>query len=221
MIVNSVPNGIYGQISIDGSIDFEAFELYGLNFGTGIGANEVYLGASGAAAFDSVQLELAFLVGKTCNLELLTALDPLAADMITFPNGVFNGAYARGGASIPIYDYGCAFQVGVVADVGSWFLVGPPITFGGLVGSGAFSEVLCVGSLRGEVTAYGQKSGDKYTFGGQGFGVAGGGFDCDKHTWTSRERSRKDKWCGTGDAGFKAVYDSGWDVEGLSTDSIY
>lgn len=221
LIEGDLPKGIFGQISIDGTVSFEAFEMYGLNFGAGLGVRENYLGASGGAAFDDLQLEMAFLVGKTCSLDLLQSMDPQVADFITFPGGVFNGAYARGGASVPVYDSGCALEVGVTADVGTWFLVGPPLTFGGLVGGGAYGEALCIASLRGEVTAYGQKSGDKYTFGGEGFGVAGAGWDCDKHTWTSRKRSRKDSWCGTGDAGFKVIYDAGWDVKDLSKSSIH
>ena len=221
LINGMTPEGIFGEIGVDGTIDFEAFKLYGLHFGAGLGLYEVYMGASASAAFDDLQLDMSFLVGKTCSLDLLEALDPQVADFITVPNGVFNGVYARGGASVPIYDYGCALEVGVSADIGTWFLIGPPITIGGLVGGGAYGEALCIASLRGEVTAYGQKSGDKYTFGGEGFGVAGAGWDCDKHTWTSVSRSRNDGGCGTGDASFKVIYDSGWNVVDLDSSKIY
>ena len=48
---------------------------------------------------------------------------------------------------------------------------------------------------------------------GEGWGVAGAGFDCDPGTWTSVSRSRQDDWCGTGDAQFDASFDNGkWDV---------
>jgi hypothetical protein len=134
---------------------------------------------------------------------------------------MFNGVYVRGSASIPVWVNGCALTVGVSADAGGWFLLGPPITIGGLVGGGAYGKALCIASLRGQVTAYAQKSGDSYSFGGEGFGVAGIGFDCDPATWTSVSRSRDDSWCGTGDASFKAIYKSGWSVKDLSTSAIH
>ncbi len=162
-----------------------------------------------------------FLVGKTCNADVLTALDPQVAEFIELPGGVFNGVYARGSASVPVWVNGCALTVGVSADVGMWVLIGPPLTIGGLMGGGAYGKALCIASLRGQVLAMGQKSGDSYSFSGEGFGVAGVGFDCDPVTWTSVSRSREDSWCGTGDASFRAVYKSGWSIEDLSTSAIH
>jgi len=214
------PVGIFGGISINGDINFEAFKVFDPAFAAGVGAFENYVGASAAASFDSLQLELAFLVGKTCNSAVLAGLDPSAAEFITLPGGKFNGGYARGAASIPIWDNGCALTVGVGAELGAWVLVGPPLTIGGIVGGSAYGKAVCIAALRGQVTAYGEKSGDKYKFKGDGFGVGGLGF-CEPSTWTTISRSRKDSWCGTGDASFGATYNDGWDLIGPKTSAVH
>jgi len=214
------PVGIFGGISINGTIDFEAFKVFDPAFAAGVGVIENYVGASAGASFDSLQLELAFLVGKTCNSEVLASLDPVAAEFITLPGGVFNGGYARGSASIPIWDAGCLLTVGVGAEVGAWVLVGPPLTIGGIVGGSAYGKAVCIAALRGQVTAYGEKSGDQFSFKGDGFGVGGLGF-CEPSTWTTISRSRKDSWCGTGDASFAATYKNGWHLNGPSTSAIH
>ncbi len=221
MLEHMVPGGVFGGITVDGTIEFQALQLYDLAFAAGMGSVENYIGASAGAILGDVQMAAVFLVGKTCNADVLTALDPQVAEFIELPGGVFNGVYARGSASVPVWVNGCALTVGVSADVGMWVLIGPPLTIGGLMGGGAYGKALCIASLRGQVLAMGQKSGDSYSFSGEGFGVAGVGFDCDPVTWTSVSRSREDSWCGTGDASFRAVYKSGWSIEDLSTSAIH
>jgi hypothetical protein len=83
-------------------LDFQAFSLYDIAFACGVGEIENYLGASAGEFFDDIQMKVAFLVGKTCNAEVLTTLDPQVAEFIELPNNVFNGAYVRGSASIPV-----------------------------------------------------------------------------------------------------------------------
>ena len=143
--------------------------------------------------------------------DVLTALDPQVGEFIQLPGGTFSGVYARGAASFPIIESGCFLTVGVNADVGGWYLAGSPPTVGGIAGGGAFGKVACIGSVRGQITAFGQKSGGELSFRGEGFGVAGAGF-CSPETWTSVPRSREDGWCGTGDVSFRATYKDGWDI---------
>jgi hypothetical protein len=98
-----------------------------------------------------------------------------------------------------------------------------PTTFGGLVGGGAMGEVACIASIKGQVTVAGNAStsGDLKLV-GDAWGVAGAGFDCDKGTWTSVQRSRKDDWCGTGDAQATATFENGeWDIPSPSVDMIF
>ncbi|MEL7448495.1 MAG: hypothetical protein AAFN78_04755 [Pseudomonadota bacterium] len=219
------PAGIFGGLSIDGTIDFEAMEIYDVAFAAGVsipgsGLQQSYLGATASASFDSLSMQAGYLVGKTCDLDVLKSLDPQVADFIETPGGVFNGVYARGSASIPIWNNGCVLTVGVSGDVGAWLLAGPPVTVGGLVGGGAYGKVACIAALRGQVTTLAQKSGDNFSFQGEGFGVAGAGF-CEPEKWTTVPKSREDGGCGTGDAQFKATFDNGWDIGAPKPSAIH
>jgi len=171
--------------------------------------------------FSAVQAEVAFLVGKTCNQDILLELDPQVAQFIPLPASGFTGAYVRGGASIPIYSNGCPLTIGVAAEVGAWVLGGPPLTVGGIVGGGAYGKIACVGALRGQIRALGQVNTDgDITFVGEGFGVAGLGL-CEPASWTSVARSRDDTFCGTGDATFRAGYINGWSIMEVSLSAIH
>jgi hypothetical protein len=216
-----LPMGLFGGIDTQGELDFQAFTLYDIGLAAGTGKHENYIGATASATFSSLQMSAAFLVGKTCNLEVIESLDPQVANFITLPGGIFNGAYARGSASVPVWENGCALRVGVAADVGSWVLTSPTLTIGGLVGGGAFGKVACLGALRGQVTAMGEKSGSSFSFAGEGFGVAGAGLKCKPETWTTVARSRQNSWCGTVDASFGARYNDGWHVDGLKFSGIH
>ena len=154
----------------------------------------------------------------------MTDLDPSVEKFLpNLPASGFTGAYLRGGATIPIIPGGCALNVGVVADFGTWVFVGRPTTIGGLVGGGATGRVACIAALKGKVTVGGSAStnGDlKLT--GEGWGVAGVGFDCDPGTWTNVPRSRDDDWCGTGDAQFEATFDNGkWAIKPPKPSAIH
>lgn len=215
------PIGVNGGLAILGDIGFTEFVIYDPAFAAGLGTEEVYLGASAGALFSDIQAEVAFLLGKTCNDDVLLELDPEVAKFIPVPDTGFAGAYVRGSASIPVWATGCPLTIGVSADMGSWVLAGPPLTVGGLVGGGAYGKVLCVGALRGQVKALASVNTDgDVTFVGEGFGVAGAGF-CEPASWTTVARSRRDSWCATGDARFQAGYQNGWSIMDLSTSAVH
>lgn len=217
-----IPRGVFGGISVDGDIGFSEAIIYDPAFAAGIGDIETYIGASAGALFSDIQAEVAFLVGRTCNAEILKELDPRVGDFITLPDTGFKGVYVRGGASIPLLTFGCPLTVGVGADFGAWVLAGPPATFGGLVGGSAYGKVACIGALRGQILAIGQVNtdGDLF-FSGQGFGAAGVGL-CEPEKWTTKAKSREDGMCGTGDAEFNATFDNGkWLIPKPKIGAIY
>ena len=215
------PIGVAGGLRAEGEIKFTEFQIYDPAFAAGLGKEEIYLGAAAGAVFSAIQAEVAFLAGKTCNQEILMDLDPKVAQFIPLPDTGFTGAYVRGAASIPIYSNGCPLTIGAAADIGAWVLAGPPVTLGGLVGGGAYGKVGCVGALRGQIRALGQVNTDgDMVFVGEGFGVAGLGL-CEPATWTSVERSRKDKLCGTGDAVLRAGYMNGWSIMEMKVSAIH
>jgi hypothetical protein len=217
-----VPRGVFGGIGVDGDIGFSEAIVYDPAFAAGVGDIETYIGASAGALFSDIQAEVAFLVGRTCNTEILSELGPRVGDFITLPASGFKGVYLRGGASIPLLTFGCPLTVGVGADFGAWVLAGPPATFGGLVGGSAYGKVACVGALRGQILAIGQVNtdGDLF-FSGQGFGAAGVGL-CEPEKWTTKAKSREDGLCGTGDAEFNATFDNGkWLIPKPKIGAIY
>ena len=218
-----LPRGLFGGIDTIGRIGFGSVGVFDPALVAGIGDVQNYLGARAGAEFGNIEAEAGFLLGRVCpGNDVLDVLDPEMARFITIPSGGFSGVYVRGGATIPLVPGGCWLNFNARADFGAWVLSGSPVTWGGLVGGAAFGEVLCVGALRGQVTALGQSlGGGRFRFVGNAFGVAGAGFDCDPGTWTSVARSRQDSWCGTADAQFTAEYDNGWSTSGLEVDGIF
>jgi len=213
--------GVYGGLTVTGDIGFAEAIVYDPAFFAGIGDIETYIGASAGALFSDIQAEVAFLVGRTCNDEILLELDPKVAKFITLPPSGFAGAYLRGAASIPLLTLGCPLVLGVGAEFGSWVLAGPPLTVGGLVGGAAYGKVACAGALRGQIRALGQVNADgEWSFAGEGFGAAGVGW-CEPAAWTTVERSREDDFCATGDAQFKASFDGKWHIPSPKIDAVF
>jgi len=212
--------GVFGAITSKSGFGYDTFSLYDLGLATGIGEEETYLGAKASARMDSVQLGVSFLVGQVCNRMIVASIIPKAInEFITIPNNRFNGALVFGEGQMPIYTNGCTLTVIARAKVGTWFLFGPPKTFGGIVGGGAFGKALCIATLGGEVEVLAEKSGDVVRFKGSGWGAAGVG-SCDS-SWSSVSDSRSDSWCGTGDARFGASYDNGWSLEKIRTSAVH
>tara|TARA_R110002096_G_scaffold161007_2_gene327346 strand:- start:18110 stop:24736 length:6627 start_codon:yes stop_codon:yes gene_type:complete len=220
-----IPIGIFGGINTVGEIGFSEAIVFDPAFAAGLGTKQTYIGASAGAIFSSLTADVAFLVGRVCpGNTAITDLDPEVEKFLpNLPASGFTGAYLRGGATIPVIPGGCALNVGVVADFGSWIFVGQPTTFGGLVGGGASGQVACIAALKGKVTVGGSASTDgELKLVGEGWGVAGIGLDCDPGTWTSVARSREDGMCGTGDAQFGASFDNGkWKVNPPKPSAIH
>jgi hypothetical protein len=210
------PVGLFGGIMTSGTLDFQTFELYDIGFGVGVGAIEAYLGATAGGRFKpETQVEVAFLVGRTCSLDVLKELDPQVGDFITLPPppmDEFRGGYARGAATFPILQGSCLARIDGSADIGAWVLVGPPNTVGGLLGGGISGRAACIAALRGQATLFGEKARGTFKFRGDLWGAAGVGA-CEPGRWTSVSASRNDTLCGTVDGVFVAQYQSGWEVK--------
>jgi hypothetical protein len=161
-------------------------------------------------------LDVAVFQGRTCSREPIEAIDPQASEFISFIDDRFRGLYVRGGVSVPIIPGGCLYNVKVGADVGFWGTwSGEKIssTFdsvGALLSGHASGKIACLAGLRGQVTmALEGVPGVGPTLGGEAFGVAGLGFDCDPDTWDSVQRSRSDRWCATTDGRAFVVFRKG------------
>ncbi len=206
-----VPVAFFGGIVTEGEIDFQTFKIFDVQLHVGVGDQMGYAAAKAGASFDGIQMQVAFMIGKTCDITILEQLDPQAAEFIGLQTA-FNGAFVRGGASIPIYNVGCLLTIGASADAGMWVLAGPPLIVGGIVGGGVYGEGACIVAIKGMITTFMQSNGGEFEFQGEGFVVGGFGFDCNPESWVDVPASRNDDWCATGDASFKATYKGSWNV---------
>jgi hypothetical protein len=216
------PRGLFGGIDTSGKIGIGSVSVNDPGLAAGIGDVQNYLGARAGAMFGDFEAEAAFLVGRTCpGNDVLTELDPEIGRFISIPATGFAGVYARGGVTMPIIPGGCLLNVSARADFGAWALAGAGLQWGGMVGGAGFGQVACIGALRGQVMAIGERLGNgQYRFLGNGFGVAGAG-SCEPETWTSVARSREDSWCGTGDAEFTLSFDGRWRVLDSAVDWVF
>lgn len=200
------PVNLAGALFTRGDIGFSGFGLRDLGLTAAIGQSQNYLGARGAAIFGNKEMEAAFFAGASCSAEPLLNLDDDARRYVDVPDNGFVGIYARGAVPIPLVDSGCGLRLTANAKMGAWLLDLRP---GGLFGGGLTGTVACLGSVRGSVeTALQQSTRDNFRYDGSGFAVAGFG-DCEPGRWTSVSRSRRDKWCTTGDVRFDAFYEDG------------
>jgi len=214
--------GINGRIYTSGSLEFSSFKLYDMGLEIGVGAIETYLGARAAATFQGINLQAAFLAGKTCNDEVITRLDPDAAKFMALPNGVFAGIFVRGKVSVPIWNVGCLLSVGAGADVGFWYLdYGGSTTVGGILGGSVYGNLMCIVAVRGGVKLMAQVADGDVSLLGEAWGVGGIGF-CEPESWVDIPASREDDWCGTADVSMKASYLKGsFKVDGVDMSALH
>ncbi len=216
------PVGIFGAITSKSGFDFEALELYNMGLATGIGSSETYLGAMANAKMDDVLFGVNFLIGSVCNPTVQKAFIPKRIyEFITIPPTGFNGGLVYGEAQVPVWKNGCMLTVNARAKIGAWYLLnsGSSDIYGGIVGGGIFGKGLCIATIGGEMEALAEKNGDRVRFQGSGWGAAGVGW-CD-NSWSSVRDSRKDSWCGTGDAQFGAKYDNGWELLKIDYSAVH
>jgi len=211
-----IPIGIFGRVYTSGEIDFEAVVIRDIGCEIGVGAIELYFGATASGRFESYNIpKIAIYFGKTCDFGVLERLDPEVAGFVGEMVPLI-GVYFRGSVEVPIFNFGCFFRVGVGADIGVWVFFpaqDAPGAFGGLIGGSAWGKIACLASIKGKVTVMGQKSGNQFKFSGSGWAGAGIGFCCPED-WHSISDVRDDSWCLTGDASFGATYSNGWKIDG-------
>ncbi len=214
--------GINGRIYTTGSLEFSSFKLYDMGLEIGVGAIETYLGARAAATFQGMNMQAAFLAGKTCNGEVIGRLDPEAASFMALPNGVFAGIFVRGKVSVPIWNVGCLLRIGAGADVGFWYLdYGGSTTVGGILGGSVYGNLICIVSVRGGVKLMAQVADGDVSLLGEAWGAGGIGF-CEPEDWVDIPASRNDDWCGTADVSLKASYKNGsFSVDGAEPSALH
>jgi hypothetical protein len=216
-----IPKGIFGGIVTDGEIAYSEVKVLSPAFLAGLGTRQSYLGAAAGAVAGGIKGEARFLVGRVCpGNEVLYDLDRKVSDFISFSDNGFTGAYVRASATIPIIEGGCFLNVAVIASFGGWVLY-DPVDVGGLIGGGGQGEVACIASLKGEVMALLRNQAGNISFIGNAWGAAGAGW-CDPGSWNTKAASRRDDWCGTGDAEFDVRYENDeWHYETPKVEMVF
>ncbi|TVR52912.1 MAG: methyl-accepting chemotaxis protein [Puniceicoccaceae bacterium] len=197
------PAGLAGAFALKGGgIDFEAFKIKELSAGIAFGRFENYLTAATRVEFGSYEIAGGIFFGRTCTTEPIRLWDPDVADILG--TGPFTGAYVYGEGWIPISETvlgvpaTCLFRVSVGVGAGVFFFLEGP-TYGGKVFGGVSGEVLCLITIKGEITMVGVKKGDDFSFSGKGK-IAGSIGPCPV--------------CLKIEAGFKAKYENDtWEVD--------
>ncbi|NOZ71366.1 MAG: hypothetical protein GXP38_05540, partial [Chloroflexi bacterium] len=124
------------------------------------------------------------------------------------------GGYLRFYGDVPIYNYGCLFNVHVGGKLALWYFADTnpehsgADAWGGQLGGYVTGQLLCVVSARGDLTLtlYQRPDRDNISMTGQ-FWVAGGIGFCDPGSWdTWDNRWWDDSWCWTCGAMVEANY---------------
>lgn len=225
-INNSIPIGLFGGINTTGALEVGSFKLRNIAFAAGAGAEETYIGARAQAVFESVNAEVAFFAGRTCNFNVLKSLDPEAGKFIAIPTTPepFLGVFAHGSVQIPFISAGCMLKIAFGAEAALWFFKSSSdAKLGGMFGGSVTGKALCFVAIRGAVRVGAEYSVAADEFNGTGEFFAGGGigFSCDEDTWTSVQNIRNDSGCATVDVSATARLVKGkLEVDGVSTSGI-
>ena len=168
-----MPRGFGGSFEMtQGEIGIEAIKINALAAAGMFGRDENYLAARVGIKFDQYQMAGGVFVGRTCTLEPLELVDPLAASVLGSPP--FTGIYTYGEGQFPIFGASCFFSLQAIAGAGVFvFAEGP--TIGGKMTAGVVGKALCAVEIGGQVTMVGVKQGNDFSFAGVGrlFGSAG------------------------------------------------
>ncbi len=210
MLYDGKPVNVGGSIITEGNIDFEAVTFGDLGFGIAIGEIENYIWAMGSGSFNDYTVDGGIFLGTCCTMEPLEIIDPQVASLLTIDE--MSGVFAKVGASIPIYNYGCTLRVAAEAEIGAWYFAEGP-TYGGKLVAGAYGEGLCIVAVKGEITLIGGKEGSAYYFYGEAWVAGGTGF-CEPEDWDTLSDALNDKWCLACGASLSLTYkQEEWDVD--------
>ena len=162
-----VPIDLGGQISLNGDINFQAFDLHDLAVAMAFGASDNYVALKGGVRFNGFDFSGAAFFGKTCTLDPLKLIDPDVASVLGNPP--FTGGYVYAQGWIPVSQLltgipaTCLFEISAGVGAGAFYFEQGP-TFGGKMFLGVSGSLLCIVSIEGDVTLIGVDKGGKVNF---------------------------------------------------------
>lgn len=170
----SGPRGFGGGFDmVEGSLNFETFEIYELGAAAAFGADENYLAAKAGMKLKDYSVAGGVFFGKSCTIDpVAIAHEETAEFLYNESGGSFTGALVYGFCKIPISEAlgipsSCMFRISAGMGAGAFYFVEGP-TFGGIMDAEVSGEALCVVSIKGEVGLIGAKVGNDLRFQGKG-----------------------------------------------------
>jgi hypothetical protein len=170
----SGPRGFGGGFDmVEGSLNFETFEIYELGAAAAFGADENYLAAKAGMQLKDYAVAGGVFFGKSCTIDpVAIAHEETAEFLYNESGGSFTGALVYGFCKIPISEAlgipsSCMFRISAGMGAGAFYFVEGP-TFGGIMDAEVSGEALCVVSIKGEVGLIGAKVGNDLRFQGKG-----------------------------------------------------
>lgn len=170
----SGPRGFGGGFDmVEGTLNFETFEIYELGAAAAFGADENYLAAKAGMQLKDYAVAGGVFFGKSCTIDpVAIAHEETAEFLYNESGGSFTGALVYGFCKIPISEAlgipsSCMFRISAGMGAGAFYFVEGP-TFGGIMDAEVSGEALCVVSIKGEVGLIGAKVGNDLRFQGKG-----------------------------------------------------
>lgn len=170
----SGPRGFGGGFDmVEGTLNFETFEIYELGAAAAFGADENYLAAKAGMKLKDYSVAGGVFFGKSCTIDpVAIAHEETAEFLYNESGGSFTGALVYGFCKIPISEAlgipsSCMFRISAGMGAGAFYFVEGP-TFGGIMDAEVSGEALCVVSIKGEVGLIGAKVGNDLRFQGKG-----------------------------------------------------
>ena len=196
--------GLGGSLELTGgTIGFEDFRINEMGAAVMFGATENYLAAQLGLQFNSYEASGGAFFGRTCSLEPLLLVDEDVAEILGQPDPTFTGIYVYGECHIPISEAvlgipaSCLFRISAGVGAGAFYFFEDNTLGGKIYASVSVArEVLCLISIKGEVTMIGLVSQGDLRFSGKGklSGKAGVCPFCIKFSKTARITYQNGDW---------------------------
>ncbi|MCC5838693.1 MAG: hypothetical protein JJT96_01105 [Opitutales bacterium] len=163
LLVDGDVRGMGGGFSWKGSLELGPMKLEKLAAACSFGDFENFFAASVAGKFDKTKVEIGLFAGKTCTLDPLKMIDKKITELLTGP--AFTGFYVYAEGWVPIYDFGCLFNVSIGVGAGILYDEVAPVWGGKLMG-GIKAQAVCLLTVKGSLTLAFLSEAGEFNFSG-------------------------------------------------------
>jgi len=156
--------GVGGSFDIKGEVGFQGCSVNEIGAALAFGEEENYFAAKVAGTVNilgvPVAVQAGVFVGKSCSLQPILFIDPMATNVLSMPPGEFAGIYVEFGASLSLSEIlfgesSCFLDLGVT-ESSAMYYDGPPDTqqIGMRQSVGVDASLLCLLSASADFTLF-------------------------------------------------------------------